>query len=276
MLRFSIRAAQCYMAIADCTHFQKSTIGRVLPSSWRTLSVLQRLDVATFEAVFQVGRELLQAKQALPHGEFQRMVERELPFSASTARRYMEIASAKHLQNVRIAHTLPSSWYTLSVLQRLDVATFEAVFQVGRELLAAKQALPHGEFQKMVERELPFSDRTARRYMAIASAKTFQNGRNASVLPSSWYTLFVLQRLDLSTFEAVVFYSSSAVLYGHCFGREFPKAKHCFAFTFLVVHALSAPASRRGHLGGGVSGGARVAPGKASPAAWGISKDGGA
>lgn len=86
----------------------------------------------TVEAVFQVGRELLQAKQALPHGEFMRMVEKELPFSADTAQRYMAISSASHLQIPRIARHLPSSWYTLHVLQRLDVSTFDAAVTAGK------------------------------------------------------------------------------------------------------------------------------------------------
>jgi hypothetical protein len=82
--------------------------------------------------VFQVGRELLQAKQGLPHGEFQRMVERELPFNSDTARRYMAIVSAKHFQNRPIGTVLPSSWYTLSVLQRLDQSTFDTAVQAGK------------------------------------------------------------------------------------------------------------------------------------------------
>lgn len=86
----------------------------------------------TVEAVFQVGRELLQAKQALPHGEFQKMVERELPFSNQTARCYMSIATCHHFKNASIASVLPSSWYTLSVLQRLDLSTFNAAVQAGK------------------------------------------------------------------------------------------------------------------------------------------------
>ncbi len=86
----------------------------------------------TVEAVFQVGRELLQAKQALPHGEFQKMVERELPFNSDTARRYMAIVSAKHFQNRPIGTVLPSSWRTLWELQRLDQATFDAAVSAGK------------------------------------------------------------------------------------------------------------------------------------------------
>lgn len=82
--------------------------------------------------MFQVGRVLLQAKQTLPQGEFQSMVERELPFSLNTAERYMSIASCHHLQSLRNAQTLPSSWYTLSVLQRLDATTFQAAVENGK------------------------------------------------------------------------------------------------------------------------------------------------
>lgn len=56
----------------------------------------------------------------------------------------------------------------------------------------------------MVERELPFSPRAARMFMAIASAPHLQNGSSASVLPCSWYTLYTLQRLDKPTFAAAV------------------------------------------------------------------------
>jgi hypothetical protein len=45
----------------------------------------------------------------------------------------------------------------------------EAILEVGRLLAAAKTALPHGEFGKMIESELPFTDRTARMLMTIAS-----------------------------------------------------------------------------------------------------------
>ncbi len=67
----------------------------------------------TVEVVFQVGRARLQAKQELPHGEFQRMVEQELPFNSDTARRYIAIVSAEHFKNHPIGTVLPSFWRTL-------------------------------------------------------------------------------------------------------------------------------------------------------------------
>ena len=56
----------------------------------------------------------------------------------------------------------------------------------------------------MVERELPFSIRTADRYMAIAKADHLQSGRIASILPSSWYTLSILQGIDSSVFDRAI------------------------------------------------------------------------
>lgn len=86
----------------------------------------------TVEAVFQVGRELLQAKQELPHGEFTVMIERELPFSARTAQRYMAIAVSVNFQKRHIVSLLPSYWGTLEVLQRLDPLTFDAAVKAGK------------------------------------------------------------------------------------------------------------------------------------------------
>lgn len=79
-----------------------------------------------------MGRELLQAKQALPHGEFQRMVERELPFSRQTAWRYMSIASSEHLNKLPNGQLLPASWRTLSVLQQMDSSTFHDAVAAGK------------------------------------------------------------------------------------------------------------------------------------------------
>jgi hypothetical protein len=46
----------------------------------------------------------------------------------------------------------------------------------------------------MVEDDLPFGARTARRFMAIADCVRLRT--HASVLPSSWMTLYELSRLD--------------------------------------------------------------------------------
>lgn len=92
------------------------------------------------------------------------MVERELPFSARTARSYMVIASSQHLQNGNIVAILPSSWGTLEVLQRFEQAAF-----------AAAVAAEHLQIHNIVTN-----------------------------LPPSWGTLAALARLDRPTFDAAV------------------------------------------------------------------------
>jgi hypothetical protein len=78
----------------------------------------------------------------------------------------------------------------------------EAILEVDRLLAAAKKALPHGEFGKMIESELPFTDRTARMLMTIASDPRLTNRKHVSVLPPSWGTLYELTKLDDEQFDA--------------------------------------------------------------------------
>ena len=71
-----------------------------------------------------------------------------------------------------------------------------AIFEVGDLLIAAKQELPHGQFQAMVDNALPFRPRTAERLMAIAADKRLRNPTHVSHLPSSWGTLYELTKLS--------------------------------------------------------------------------------
>lgn len=56
----------------------------------------------------------------------------------------------------------------------------------GTLLVEAKTALPHGDFQAMVESELPFGQRTAQRLMAMAGDERITNATHGSHLPPSW------------------------------------------------------------------------------------------
>jgi hypothetical protein len=76
----------------------------------------------------------------------------------------------------------------------------DAIFQCGGLLIAAKGKLKHGEFQKMIESELPFGPRTAEMLMAIADDRRLAKAKRAS-LPASWYTLYKLTRLSDEDFE---------------------------------------------------------------------------
>ena len=53
-------------------------------------------------------------------------------------------------------------------IQRATGVMLEAAVEIGRNLLWAKQSLPHGRFEAWVGAHCPFSDYTARKYMAVA------------------------------------------------------------------------------------------------------------
>lgn len=79
--------------------------------------------------------------------------------------------------------------------------SLEAVFETGRLIIAAKEALPHGEFTAMIETDLPFGERYAQMLMKIASHPELTDPKHASVLPASPATLYELTKLDAETFS---------------------------------------------------------------------------
>jgi hypothetical protein len=78
----------------------------------------------------------------------------------------------------------------------------ESILEVSRLLIAANETLPHGQWQAMCERDLPFKLRTAERLMAIARDERLSNPTQVSILPASWGTPYELTRLDDKQFEA--------------------------------------------------------------------------
>lgn len=83
------------------------------------------------EAIFETGRLIAEAKAALPHGAFQRMIDSELPFGARTAQKLMRVARDKRLTSAGRVSSLPANWSTLSELTKLTDAALEAGFVSG-------------------------------------------------------------------------------------------------------------------------------------------------
>lgn len=79
--------------------------------------------------------------------------------------------------------------------------TLKSIFEVGQKLIEAKQELEHGQFKQMVRERLPFSARTAQRFMAIAQDQRLANPDYEDVLPHSWGTLYELTTLKDDVFE---------------------------------------------------------------------------
>ena len=77
-----------------------------------------------------------------------------------------------------------------------------AIIDVGKLLLGAKHALPHGEFGPMVESDrVPFGLGTAQRLMAIAGHSLLSNTAHAPYLPSSWMTVYELTKAPDDTLD---------------------------------------------------------------------------
>ena len=83
-------------------------------------------------------------------------------------------------------------------------ASRQAVIGIGALLIEAKAALPHGKFEAMVKKDLPFGPRTARRLMAITADPRIADRTHGSDLPPSMRTLYELTRLDDDQFAGAV------------------------------------------------------------------------
>jgi len=82
--------------------------------------------------------------------------------------------------------------------------TLEGFFECGRLLNRAKEDLKHGEYEAMVERDLPFGPRYALMLRKIAADPRLTNPNHASLLPPSPTTLYFLSRLDEVAFERAI------------------------------------------------------------------------
>lgn len=74
-------------------------------------------------------------------------------------------------------------------------AAKDNIFAVGRWLNAAKQRCDHGEFGAFIKAELPFSQSTAEKLMAIANSEVLNEPEVYEKLPASWGTLSSLAGL---------------------------------------------------------------------------------
>ena len=83
------------------------------------------------------------------------------------------------------------------------LAAAESIIAAGRELLAAKEALPHGQFGPLLD-ELGLTPRTAQRFMAIARHPVLSDPTHVSHLPGAWGTLYELSRLPGDVVQAAL------------------------------------------------------------------------
>jgi hypothetical protein len=98
------------------------------------------------------------------------------------------------MTEMEIIHETDVSIWTEKIRPHLAGAV-EHIVAAGREFMAAKDALPHGEFGALCE-SLGVTTRTAQRFMAIARHPVLSDPTRASHLPASWSTLAELARLE--------------------------------------------------------------------------------
>jgi hypothetical protein len=83
----------------------------------------------TVKNIISVGRLLRRAKTQLGRGEWGRLfAEKMVPFTISTAQRLMKIAAHPELSNPAHVQYLPSSWWTLYELTKVEPETLSAAF----------------------------------------------------------------------------------------------------------------------------------------------------
>lgn len=95
-----------------------------------------------------IGRHLIEAKQKLPHGEYQAMVNRELPFGTSTARQIV-LATQGYDSGMFPKDRLPNSYSVTYLLTTLSDEERETAYKQGlirpdvrrSEVMAFKQSL---------------------------------------------------------------------------------------------------------------------------------------
>jgi N6-adenosine-specific RNA methylase IME4 len=85
----------------------------------------------------------------------------------------------------------------------------DTIFEVGRDLIAAKSQLERGEFMKMVgdarqRGELPFMHRVANMFMKIAYDQRLVNSKTFSNLPPYYATIHQITRLDDDTLQQLI------------------------------------------------------------------------
>jgi hypothetical protein len=79
-----------------------------------------------------------------------------------------------------------------------------SIIEAGRLLIAAKAALPHGDWGDMIKSKLPFKQSTVNKLMAIARHPLLTKSELIPKLPASWGVLHELSLLPASNLKAAL------------------------------------------------------------------------
>jgi hypothetical protein len=84
------------------------------------------------ESIIETGQRLIEAKEKVAHGEWEKIFENNKPFSVRTARSLISIAEHPVLANRQHAAVLPPSWYTLYLLSTISAEDLQKLIDVGK------------------------------------------------------------------------------------------------------------------------------------------------
>jgi len=77
------------------------------------------------------------------------------------------------------------------------------IFQIGNDLIAAKKNLKHGDMV-LLYKQLPFTERTGQRYIAIANSPRLSSTIEQRELPNSVGALYAIAKMDDSFYDKAI------------------------------------------------------------------------
>lgn len=102
-----------------------------LPARGEFVERIKSLWHKSREMVLALGRALLDAKEALPHGEFTNMIRDDLPFSPETAQHFMRIVRDPRLWDPVTLPVLPPGLHALDEIRKLPTDELEGAIEAG-------------------------------------------------------------------------------------------------------------------------------------------------
>jgi hypothetical protein len=153
---------------------------------------IRRQSEQTARDVIEAGRQLIEAKALLPHGEWLAWLRDHVGLSPRTASRYMHIARSGfeigHLADLALGVADPTP--IAADIRRYGAAAWNEFVDVGRELLAIRDEIGSPElFANFVADTFGWHGPEAEQYIAIAHADA--TGDHSAKLPLSRSALIV-------------------------------------------------------------------------------------
>lgn len=142
----------------------------------------------TSQTIWENGRDLLEVKERLEHGQFQKWVEGNFPWSLPTAERMIQVA--ERFENRQIDDFSKSVLYLLAAPSTPESARQEAI-----EKAEAGESITHKQAKELVDAHKAIEEKQARigtlesriktlqvKSKGVVPGKTFNNADNSSEL----------------------------------------------------------------------------------------------